>query len=101
MGGILQMHIDTILELIFETSEHGAHIRAATTTLLGVMLRQGLVNPMHVLPYVIALLGSMEVETRNEALQLVYTEDEKHSDFLKIRLLEGMCISFEFQRRID
>ena len=48
VGGVLQLHVGTVLGLLFDKSKRGSSIRNAATSLLGVMLRQGLVNPLQV-----------------------------------------------------
>jgi nucleotide-binding universal stress UspA family protein len=50
VGGVLQLHVGTVLGLLFDKSKLGSSIRNAATSLLGVMLRQGLVNPLQVRP---------------------------------------------------
>jgi len=44
VGGVLQMHVGAVLKLLFDTSRLGAAIRKGACGLLGVMLRQGMVN---------------------------------------------------------
>lgn len=96
VGGVLQMHLNAVLGLLFDQV---SELRSATILLLGVMLRQGLVNPLEVLPHVIALLGDQVKDIRAEALRLLVVEDEKHPDFLKTRMLEGLCTTYEFQSK--
>ena len=45
VGGILQIHVYTIMDLLFEAEEQ---LRSSATILLGIMLRQGLLNPLQV-----------------------------------------------------
>ena len=97
VGGVLQMHVRAVLGLLFDPSRQGPQIRSAATFLLGVMLRQGLVNPLEVMPSLVALLGAPDAELRAEALRLVLLEDEKHPDFLRSRLNEGVCRAYSLQ----
>jgi cohesin loading factor subunit SCC2 len=100
VGGVLQLHVGTVLGLLFDDSKLGGSVRSAATSLLGVMLRQGLVNPLQVLPFVVALLGDASPELRGDALRLLLVEDEKRPEFLKQRLLQGVALAYRLQTQV-
>jgi hypothetical protein len=104
VGGVLQVHVASVQNLLFESSSPsttGTKIRSAAAALLAVMLRQGLVNPLQVLPSVVALLGDAEDKLRSEGLRLLLVEDEKHPEFLKQRFVEGVALAFSLQTRVS
>jgi len=104
VGGVLQVHVASVQNLLFESSSPlttGAKIRSAAAALLAVMLRQGLVNPLQVLPSVVALLGDSEDKLRSEGLRLLLVEDETHPEFLKQRFVEGVALAFSLQTRVS
>ena len=53
---------------------------------IGVMLRQGMVCPLDIVPLLVALQGDPEAPIRMSALQLLLIEDEKHPTFLDNRI---------------
>lgn len=76
-------------------------IRALSLELMGIALRQGLVNPNEVVPFLFALQGDIDnAPIRSVALQLLITEGEKRPDILRQRMRAGVKEAYRFQRRI-
>jgi len=97
-GGVLTSHADRLFEMLH--SKH-AVIRKSTLELLGLLLRQGLVNPNEAVPFLFALQGDTENEIiRSLALQLLITEGEKRPDILRQRISAGVKQAYNFQRSV-
>lgn len=94
VGGVIQEHLDSIKELLFDAD---SALRSHAILLLGVLHRQGLVNPLQTLPTLIALQGDTCHSVRADAYRQILIENEKHPEFLPTRILEGICLSYQFQ----
>ncbi|CAN0251295.1 unnamed protein product, partial [Ectocarpus sp. 4 AP-2014] len=92
VGGVLQMHLAAILSRLFHSRNRV--VRAAAISLLGVMLRQGLVNPVDVVPQLLALGGDSAGFVRAEAFRLLTVEDSKNGEFIRTRLLDGLFMAY-------
>mmetsp|Transcript_54628 Transcript_54628/g.65862 ORF Transcript_54628/g.65862 Transcript_54628/m.65862 type:complete len:431 (-) Transcript_54628:175-1467(-) len=76
-------------------------IRLATVELIEHLLRQGLINPMETVPYLLALQGDVgEPEIRSLALKCLIREGEKRPDMLRQRVCAGVKRAYIFQRII-
>eukprot|EP00752_Nemacystus_decipiens_P012313 g10918.t1 len=97
VGGVLQMHLGAVLSRLFHRNRV---VRAAAISLLGVMLRQGLVNPVDVVPQLLALGGDSATFVRGEAFRLLTVEDSKNGEFIRTRLLDGLFMAYTFQQHV-
>lgn len=97
-GGVLTNHADRLFEM---THSANPTIRHSTLQLLGLLLRQGLVNPNEAVPHLFALQGDIDNEAiRSLALRLLMTEGEKRPDTLRQRICAGVKQAYKFQRAI-
>lgn len=97
-GGVLTNHTDRLFEM---THSKDRLLRFAALDLLGVLLRQGLVNPNEAVPHLYALQGDVNNEAiRTLALKLLITEGEKHPDSLRQRACAGVKQAYKFQKAI-
>lgn len=80
-GSVLTKHADRLYELTLSRDESVRHI---VIDLIGHLLRQGLINPMATVPYLLAVQGDVESPaTRTLALKLLINEGEKRPDMLR------------------
>lgn len=98
-GGVLQLHLGAILKIQLHPQ---ARVRSAAVSLLGVMLKQGLVNPMDAVPRLVALQGdTQDPLVRAQALHhLLLVEEKGMSQFLGARLADGILMSCSFQETV-
>ena len=97
-GGVLTSHADRLFEMLHSKS---AAIRMSTLELLGLLLRQGLVNPNEAVPHLFALQGDVENQKiRSLALRLLMAEGEKRPDTLRQRICTGVKQAYKFQRSV-
>jgi cohesin loading factor subunit SCC2 len=95
-GGVLTNHSDRLFAM---TKSPDVTIRYAVLEVLGLLLRQGLVNPNEAVPHLFALQGDIENDNiRSLALQFLSAEGEKRPDTLRRRICAGVKQAFEFQR---
>jgi len=97
VGGVIQEHLDSIKHLLFDRDDQ---LRTAALGILSVLHRQGLVNPLQTLPALVALQADPFSAIRAHAYRQLLIEHEKHPEFLPARILEGVSLSYTFQRRI-
>ena len=71
-----------------------SQIRGASVKLLGKLLRQDLINPNDVIPFLLALQGDVGVDgVRVDALKLLMTELEKRPGILNQKVGIGIKLS--------
>jgi cohesin loading factor subunit SCC2 len=76
-------------------------VRKMIVELIGHLLRQGLINPMETVPYLLAMQGDVKSQsTRSLALKLLVNEGEKRPDMLNQRIQAGVKRAFDFQKAI-
>lgn len=96
VGGVLTKHAPRLFQM---TSSDNDRIRLAAVSLLGALLRQGLINPMETVPYLLALQGDVGFpEIRSSALKLLIREGEKRPAMLRQRVCAGVRQAYYFQR---
>ena len=97
-GGVLTNHSIRLYEM---TKDPRATIRLSTLRLLGLLLRQGLLNPNEVIPHLFALQSDTGNESiRTAALQLLINEGEKRPDTLRQRICAGVKEAYCFQQAV-
>lgn len=80
-GSVLTTHAPRLYQMTLSPDEK---IRFHLVDLIGHLLRQGLINPMETVPYLLALQGDIKSpSTRSLSLKLVITEGEKRPDMLR------------------
>jgi len=97
-GGVLTNHADRLFQM---THTQDRRVRFAALELIGLLLRQGLVNPNEAVPFLFALQGDVENDAiRSLALRLLMKEGEKRPDSLRQRACVGVKQAYEFQRAV-
>ena len=76
-------------------------IRSATIDLIEILLRQGLINPIQTVPYLLALQGDVAApDIRSKALKLFIAESEKRPDIMRQRVRAGVKQAYLFQQQV-
>ena len=97
-GGVLTSHANRLFEMV---SSNDVEMRFSSLELLGLLLRQGLVNPNDAVPYLLALQGDVENNhIRSLALEFLIAEGEKRPDMLRQRVRVGVKQACLFQRAV-
>jgi hypothetical protein len=96
VGRLFQQYLKKFFSFLHNSNS--SPLRFFTLQLLATLLRQGLIVPIDVLPMIIMLLGDEVEEIKSTALHLLILYDEKNADFLDSRLLEGITLTYDFQR---
>ncbi|CAM9894434.1 unnamed protein product, partial [Ectocarpus sp. 12 AP-2014] len=64
------------------------------------MLRQGLVNPVDVIPQLLALGGDSAGFVRAEAFRPLTVKNSKNGELLRTRLSDGLFMAYTFQQHV-
>ncbi|KAL7576521.1 hypothetical protein ACA910_018019 [Epithemia clementina (nom. ined.)] len=97
-GGVLTSHADRLFEMV---GSRDVELRLSSLELLGLLLRQGLVNPNDAVPHLLALQGDVENNSiRSLALEFLIAEGEKRPDMLRQRVRAGVKQACAFQRAV-
>lgn len=95
-GSVLTKHAARLYEMTLNKDEKVRHM---IVELIGHLLRQGLINPMETVPYLLAMQGDVKSQsTRSLALKLLVHEGEKRPDMLNQRIQAGVKRAFNFQK---
>jgi cohesin loading factor subunit SCC2 len=95
-GSVLTKHAARLYEMTLNKDEKVRHM---IVELIGHLLRQGLINPMETVPYLLAMQGDVKSQsTRSLALKLLVREGEKRPDMLNQRIQAGVKRAFNFQK---
>ncbi|KAJ8611310.1 hypothetical protein CTAYLR_006617 [Chrysophaeum taylorii] len=76
-----------------------AEARAASLNLLGAILSHGLVNPLDVVPSVLAAMGDSSKPVARGAARLLFLEHEKRPQYVLARFVEGIVLCFRVRAR--
>lgn len=97
-GGVLTNHAGRLFDM---TRSKESSIRLAVLKVIGILLRQGLVNPNEAIPYLFAMQGDTEnSQIRSLSFEYLSIEGEKRPDTLRRRICAGVKHACEFQRLI-
>ena len=95
-GSVLTKHAARLYSMTLSKDER---VRNMIVELIGHLLRQGLINPMETVPYLLAMQGDVQSQTtRSLALKLLIREGEKRPDMLNQRIQAGVRKAFNFQK---
>lgn len=97
-GSVLTKHAARLYSMTLSKDER---VRNMIVDLIGHLLRQGLINPMETVPYLLAMQGDVKSQTtRSLALKLLIREGEKRPDMLNQRIQAGVRKAFNFQKAV-
>ena len=96
VGSVMSQHSRRFYQLLMSPNKR---VRYGCLELIGDLLRQGLINPLMTIPYLLALQGDVGApQIRSKALKLLVAEGEKRPDSLRQRVKLGCKEAFTFQR---
>ena len=97
VGGVMAQHSKRFYQMLMSPN---VRIRTGCLDLIGDLLRQGLINPIQTIPFLLALQGDVGApDIRAKALKLLVAEGEKRPDSLRQRVKVGCKEAFNFQRK--
>lgn len=98
IGSVCIQHSPRLFQM---TTSMDAKIRLHAILLLETLKRQGLINPMELVPVLFGLLGDLnEPQIRGTALKLLTEETEKRPNMIRQLLSEGIKTCYRFQKTL-
>jgi hypothetical protein len=96
-GNILRRHISSLTVLMTTSPEQAVRLNALE--LIGTLLTHGMVHPMDVFTVLIGMQGDDDETIRQLSLSILIEQDERCSNFLDNRILEGVECAFQLQKQ--
>ncbi|GFU63535.1 nipped-B-like protein [Trichonephila clavipes] len=94
---VIQIYLKQILECVLHTE---INVRKASLQVIQLILGQGLVHPVQMVPYLISLGSDDEPVVRTKADQMVQEIEKKYPGFIQMKAMLGVRMSFKMQQLI-
>ncbi|KAI0209445.1 Nipped-B-like protein [Lamellibrachia satsuma] len=95
---IIQVYIKQILESFFHPH---SQVRMIALSVIILILRQGLVHPVQIVPYLISMGTDNDSTIRVKADQQVQELDKKYPGFIQVKAMQGIKMSYRLQEVIQ
>jgi hypothetical protein len=92
--GIINSYIKDILKL---SIDNDYLVRIKAIKILRLIWTQGHTNPLEMIPTLVALMADRTQEVKASAYSILEDMYKKRPDLLKLRINEGLKLSFDFQ----
>ncbi|XP_041674034.1 nipped-B protein isoform X3 [Drosophila eugracilis] len=92
---IIQLYLEEILEC-FLNRDHT--VRLWAVKVIQIVLRQGLVHPVRMVPYLICLSTDPKIESAHRADALLKDIDKTYSGFVNMKVQFGLQLCFKLQK---
>ena len=94
-GGLMQRYLQRLKTLLHDGDQF---VRKDAVGIVAIILRQGLVHPMECVPHIVALETDRHPLVRQGVARVLKHLDDKHHDLIKTRIVDGIEMSYDFQR---
>ncbi|KAK2148127.1 hypothetical protein NP493_3287g00001 [Ridgeia piscesae] len=91
---IIQVYFKQILESFFH---HHSQVRMIALGVITLILRQGLMHPVQIVPHLISMGTDSDSTIRAKADQQVQELDKKYPGFIQIKAMQGIKMSYRLQ----
>ncbi|XP_055384070.1 nipped-B protein [Condylostylus longicornis] len=91
---IIQLYLNGILKCFIHTDYN---VRLWAVKVVQIVLRQGLVHPVIIVPYLIALSTDEKQETSHRSDHLLKELDKTYTGFVNMKVQQGLELSFQLQ----
>ncbi|GIY26683.1 nipped-B-like protein [Caerostris extrusa] len=95
---VIQLYLKQILECVLHTE---LNVRKASLQVIQLILGQGLVHPVQIVPYLVCLGSDDDPVIRNKADQLLQEIEKKYPGFIQMKAMLGVRMSFKMQQLIQ
>ncbi|XP_043947333.1 nipped-B protein isoform X4 [Drosophila biarmipes] len=92
---IIQLYLEEILECFLNRDDT---VRLWAVKVIHIVLRQGLVHPVRIVPYLICLSTDPKVESAHRADALLKDIDKTYSGFVNMKVQFGLQLCFKLQK---
>ncbi|XP_023223902.1 nipped-B-like protein [Centruroides sculpturatus] len=94
---VIQVYLKQILESVLHTS---VNVRRIALQVIHLILGQGLVHPVQIVPYLICMGSDDDQILRTKADQLLQEIEKKYPGFVQMKALSGVRMSYKMQQLI-
>lgn len=95
---VIQLYLKQILECVLHTD---LGVRKASLQVIQLILGQGLVHPVQIVPYLVCLGSDDDPVIRTKADQLLQEIEKKYPGFIQMKAMHGVRMSFKMQQLIQ
>lgn len=95
---IIQLYLKQILECVLHID---LAVRKASLQVIQLILGQGLVHPVQIVPYLVCLGSDDDPVIRTKADQLLQEIEKKYPGFIQMKAMHGVRMSFKMQQLIQ
>ncbi|KAH8252070.1 hypothetical protein KR032_009299, partial [Drosophila birchii] len=92
---IIQLYLEEVLECFLNKDDS---VRLWAVKVIQIVLRQGLVHPVRMVPYLICLSTDPKVESAHRADALLKDIDKTYSGFVNMKVQFGLQLCFKLQK---
>ncbi|XP_020815684.1 nipped-B protein [Drosophila serrata] len=92
---IIQLYLEEVLECFLNQDDS---VRLWAVKVIQIVLRQGLVHPVRMVPYLICLSTDPKVESAHRADALLKDIDKTYSGFVNMKVQFGLHLCFKLQK---
>ncbi|XP_070070031.1 nipped-B protein isoform X2 [Drosophila takahashii] len=92
---IIQLYLEEILECFLNRDDT---VRLWAVKVIQIVLRQGLVHPVRMVPYLICLSTDPKIESAHRADALLKDIDKTYSGFVNMKVQFGLQLCFKLQK---
>ncbi|GBM90286.1 Nipped-B-like protein [Araneus ventricosus] len=94
---VIQLYLKQVLECVLHTE---INVRKASLQVIQLILGQGLVHPVQIVPYLVCLGSDDDPVVRTKADQLLQEIEKKYPGFIQMKAMLGVRMSFKMQQLI-
>ncbi|GFR03866.1 nipped-B-like protein [Trichonephila clavata] len=95
---VIQLYLKQVLECVLHTE---LAVRKASLQVIQLILGQGLVHPVQIVPYLVCLGSDDDPVIRTKADQLLQEIEKKYPGFIQMKAMLGVRMSFKMQQLIQ
>ncbi|GFT58052.1 nipped-B-like protein [Nephila pilipes] len=95
---VIQLYLKQVLDCVLHTE---LAVRKASLQVIQLILGQGLVHPVQIVPYLVCLGSDDDPVIRTKADQLLQEIEKKYPGFIQMKAMLGVRMSFKMQQLIQ
>jgi len=91
---VIQVFLNSVLDSFVH---HSVQVRHAALKVIQLILAQGLVHPVQIVPYLICMSTDLEQRVSHTADKELQDIEKKYPGFIHMKLMKGIRLSFQLQ----
>merc|ERR1712241_346576 len=95
---VIQIYLSSVLDSFIHPS---VQVRHAALKVIQLILAQGLVHPVQIVPYLICMSTDLEQRVSHTADKELQDIEKKYPGFIHMKLMKGIRLSFQLQQLLQ